>query len=140
MTSHYFSRRSSEIAIRHLAMAVIFSAGWATSVAFAGVSGPTAAGNPIAVRPADVEQSGFPDENGLTYDLNQLVGNAPYSMTRLKSITDKGQIATYRYGPKGQVETVLLTPTAIPLPSTPWAALTVVPLMLLARRHRHFRR
>ena len=60
-----------------LVLAVISCVGWASSVAFAGVSGPTAVVTPIAVRSADVEQSDFPYENGVTYDLNQLTGNPP---------------------------------------------------------------
>jgi probable HAF family extracellular repeat protein len=88
----------------------------------------------------DGEQYGFVYENGTTYDLNQLIGNARYSLTYAQSINDKGQIAAYGYGPQGQIEAVLLTPTSIPIPSAPWAALTVVPLMLLAKRYRRLMR
>ena len=162
MASHHFSWRFLGIAARRLALALVCSAGWTTSSAFAGASGPTHTAAPIGIPPGDVrseasginhsaqaagsasgtdsEQYSFQYENGATYDLNQLLGNAPYSMTSAQSVNDKGQIATYRYGPKGQIETVLLTPTSIPLPSTPWAALTVVPLMLLARRCRRLMR
>ena len=133
MTGRHLSSRFSGVAVCHLAVALMCSASWATSVVFGTELAPP---DPVA----HSEQNGSLYESRPTYDLNQLIGNAPDNMTDTQAINDKEQIATSRVGPKGQIETELLTPTPIPLPSAPWAALTVLPLMLLARRYRRLMR
>jgi probable HAF family extracellular repeat protein len=88
-----------------------------------------------AVAPSSTIEHGFLYTSGIRYDLNTLItGASGYVITGASAINDRGQIAADALTPSGSTHAVLLMPTAVPLPTSQWAALTVVPLVLLARR------
>jgi probable HAF family extracellular repeat protein len=78
---------------------------------------------------------GFVYTGGTMYDLNSLLSaGSGYQITDATAINDSGQIAASASNSYNEYEAVLLTPTSIPLPTSAWAAFTVLPLLLWGRR------
>jgi probable HAF family extracellular repeat protein len=79
--------------------------------------------------------SGFVYTNGTMYDLTSLLVNSPgYTFENAIGINASGQIIGYGTSPSSGFGELLLTPTAVPLPSAAWASLATLPLLLIAGR------
>lgn len=78
---------------------------------------------------------GFVYENGSMYDLNSLIVNADGAvLDEAEGINSQGQIVGVATLPSGQVQAVVLTPTAVPLPTAAAACLSALPFLLLGWR------
>lgn len=91
----------------------------------------------------DSGSGGFLYSDGATYNLNDLLVNAPgYSITDAFGINDSGQIIAEANIPsKFPIDDAVLltpisTPTAIALPPAAWAAISAIPLLFFGKRIR----
>jgi probable HAF family extracellular repeat protein len=93
--------------------------------------GINAAGWVVGTADTSTGSDAFLYENGVMYDLNSLIGNAPgIDLTEALAINDNGQILAN--GPNG---TYLLTP--IPEPSSLWLAFTgLLPILASVSKRR----
>ncbi|HWE93209.1 MAG TPA: hypothetical protein VG269_04480 [Tepidisphaeraceae bacterium] len=80
---------------------------------------------------------GFLYDNGTLYDLNDLISKPlpGYVVEDANQINDEGEIAATARNALGECRAVLLTPTAVPLPTAAWASLTALPLVIMTRKH-----
>lgn len=81
--------------------------------------------------------TGIDYTNGTTYDLGTLPdftnGSHAYDIDGAAGFNNAGQIIAYATDASGANRAVPLSPTSIPLPPAAWAALAVLPLVVIIR-------